>query len=156
MTLGRRRALECPAMLESSVEEFVSRYRERAASGTLYPQAEGSPLMEFSSAGRVLYLYDRSGPYAVRPGPARVIVHGVLTDGGLTALPAGEADAEDLHLLGVSAVDGVGEVLELGRNLLVVRARLPLVLGHFGPLPALKPGDWVRFQTQAPLHGFIS
>lgn len=142
-------------MLESSVEEFVSRYRERAASGTLYPQAEGSPLMEFSSAGRVLYLYDRSGPYAVRPGPARVIVHGVLTEGGLEVLAEGGSQGEDLHLQGVSAVDGVGEVLEVSRQLLVVRARLPLVLGQFGPLPLLKPGDWVRFQTQAPLHGFI-
>jgi hypothetical protein len=143
-------------MLESSVEEFVSRYRERAATGTLYPQAEGSPLMEFSSAGRVLYLYDRSGPYAVRPGPARVIVHGVLDEGGLNVLPAASAADEDLHLLGVSRLEGVGEVLEVARHLLVVRARLPLVLGSFGLLPPLGVGDWVRFQTQAPLHGFIS
>ena len=57
--------------LENSEQEFLTRYAEFAASGTLYPQIEGSPLMEFSSAGRVLFLFDRTGPYRAHPGPAR-------------------------------------------------------------------------------------
>ena len=57
--------------LESSETEFASRYAAFAAQGTLYPGREGSPLLEFSAGGRVLYLFDRSGPYAARPGPAR-------------------------------------------------------------------------------------
>ncbi len=134
--------------IETSPEDFVQRHRAHAATGTLYAQPEGSPLMEFSSGGRVLYLLDRSGPYAVRPGPARVLVSGVLQQ-----LEAVEAQDEQLSVLGVSAVEGVGVVVAAERGTLVVRARLPLVLSGARPLP--EPGAWVRFTTDAPLHGFL-
>lgn len=136
-------------VLESSVEEFVARFRSYAASGTIYPQGEGSPLLEFATAGRVLYLFDRSGPYAVRPGEGQLIVHGVAD----LIEPTG-AREETWRPLGVSEVEGVGEVLEVGRGLGVVRARLPIVLGRFGGWPAVRAGDWVRFRTLPPLHGF--
>ena len=128
----------------------MQRHRAHAAEGVLYAQPEGSPLMEFSSGGRVLYLLDRSGPYAVRPGPGRVLVSGVLQ--ALEPLD-GEDWEEQLSVTGVSALEGVGEVLAAERGTLVVRARLPLVLA--GPRDLPPPGRWVRFVTEAPLHGFL-
>ena len=142
-------------MLETSVEDFVSRYREDAAEGELYPQPEGSPLMEFVSGGRALYLFDRTGPYTARPGPARVIVHATMStferlDVGSQAMQA------QLSLVGVSGAQGVGQVTRLvSAYTVVVGARLPLVLSSFERLPALKVGDWLSFETQPPLHGFL-
>ncbi|WP_293912526.1 hypothetical protein [Deinococcus sp.] len=143
-------------MLETSVEDFVSRYRTDAAEGELYPQPEGSPLMEFVSGGRALYLFDRTGPYTARPGPARVIVHAILS-----AFERLEAGAQTnvqtkLSLVGVSGAQGVGQVTRLvSAYTVVVGARLPLVLSSFTRLPALKVGDWLSFETQPPLHGFL-
>ena len=143
--------------LESSETEFASRYGAFAAQGTLYAQREGSPLLEFSTGGRVLYLFDRSGPYAGRPGPARVVVHGVLDPAATRVLPREEAAAahETLTVVGISGVEGVGEVLDVARRVWVVRARMPLVLAAFEPLPPVRVGEWVAFQTQPPLHGFL-
>lgn len=140
--------------LESSEREFTAQYAEYAASGMLYPQVEGSPLLEFASGGRVLYLFDRSGPYVARPGAARVLVHGVLDVAGVQVLGDGDR-SELLSVLGVSAVEGVGRVMAAPRGAWVVRARVPLVLGAFETLPAVKVGDWVAFRTLPPLHGFI-
>lgn len=140
--------------LETSEREFAARYAEFAAEGLLYPVREGSPLLEFGVAGRVLYLFDRSGPYAAQPGPARLVVHGVLEDGALQRLPSG-VNGEQLQVVGVSGVEGRGEVLAVQRQVVVVRARLPLVLGSFGPLPDLQVGDRVSFRTAPPLQGFL-
>ena len=145
--------------LESSELEFASRYEAFAAQGQLYPQREGSPLLEFASGGRVLYLFDRSGPYRGRPGPARVVVHGVLdhAGGGPRVLTPDEAARarETLAVVGVSEVEGVGELLAVSRRVWVVRARLPLVLGAFEDLPRAEVGGWVAFRTLPPLHGFL-
>ncbi|GBF07143.1 hypothetical protein DAERI_120136 [Deinococcus aerius] len=143
--------------LESSETEFASRYEAFAAQGLLYPQREGSPLLEFSTGGRVLYLFDRSGPYAGRPGPARVVVHGLLDLPGTRVLSPEETATtrENLTVVGVSGVEGAGEVLDVTRRVWVVRARVPLVLAAFEPLPPVRPGDWVAFRTLPPLHGFL-
>ncbi|AWN24707.1 hypothetical protein DKM44_14315 [Deinococcus irradiatisoli] len=139
-------------MLETSVEDFVSRFSPDAAEGQLYPQPEGSPLLEFVSGGRTLYLFDRTGPYTAKPGPARIIVHGTLAR--LNKRAAGEAK---LTVVGVSGVEGLGEVTRVvSRFTVVVEARLPLVLSSFTPLPELAPGDWLSFETQPPLHGFLA
>jgi len=145
-------------MIEISPEEFTERHQQYAASGLIYPQPEGSPLLEFAAGGRVLYLLDRCGPYAVKPGPAQVIVNGVLSR--CERLPDGQGEgAESLTVVGVSSLEGVGQVLERPRGgapTLVVRARLTLVLNAHVPLGDLNPGDWVSFTTEAPLHGFVT
>ncbi|GGR99908.1 hypothetical protein [Deinococcus sedimenti] len=148
-------AVRAGMSLETSEREFAARFAEFAAQGTLYPVREGSPLLEFGVAGRVLYLFDRSGPYAAQPGPARLVVHGVLEEGALQRLPADFSGGEQVQVVGVSGVEGRGEVLAVSRQVVVVRARLPLVLGAFSPLPVVKPGDWVSFRTAPPLHGFV-
>lgn len=140
--------------LETSETEFTETYAAHAATGELYPQREGSPLLEFAAGGRVLYLFDRCGPYAARPGPARVIVHGVLDPARVAVLSPGE-HGPALHVQGISAVEGVGQVVQVSRRTWVVQARLPLVLASFDPLPDAAPGDWVSFATVPPLHGFV-
>ncbi|ADV66247.1 hypothetical protein [Deinococcus maricopensis] len=137
--------------LESTPEEFAARFAAFAAQGVVYPQPEGSPLLEFTAGGRVLYLFDRSGPYAARPGPARVVVHGVARRWALS-----DAREEALGAVGVSAVEGVGVVLSVARQVLVVQARLPLVLGVLGGAAGVSVGDWVAFETEPPLHGFLA
>ena len=138
-------------MLETSVEDFVSRFAGDAAEGQLYPQPEGSPLMEFVAGGRTLYLFDRTGPYTAKPGPARVVVHAPLS----RFARLGSAEAK-LSVVGVSAVEGVGQITRIAsRFSVVVQARLPLVLSSFAPLPELKVGEWLSFETQPPLHGFL-
>lgn len=143
--------LPASAPLETSPDDFALRFAAHAAHGELYPQPEGSPLMEFVVDGLPLYLFDRTGPYTARPGPAWVVVHGMLEH--LEAIPAGPPE---LHSLGVSQLAGVGQVLAVeSRRSVVVQAHLPLVLAGFAPLPSLQVGDWVAFETQAPLHGFL-
>ena len=140
--------------LESSEREFAARFAAHAAHGLVYPQPEGSPLLEFVSGGRVLYLFDRSGPYAAPPGEARVVVHGVLQPDTLELL-AGETHRETLSVQGVSALEGRGRVTHVLGRAWVVQARLPLVLASFGDLPQLQPGQWIAFRTLPPLHGFV-
>ena len=139
--------------LENSEQEWISRFAGYAAEGELYPQTEGSPLMEFSAGGRVLYLFDRTGPYTAQPGPARVIVHGLLNLAEFAVL-AGDQE-EQLMPSGISTADGVGQVMKVKDRSLIVRARLPVVLSAPEGLPAVSAGQWVAFKTLPPLHGFL-
>jgi hypothetical protein len=143
-------------MIEISPEEFTERHRQYAAEGLIYPQPEGSPLLEFVAGGRVLYLMDRCGPYSARPGVAQVIVNGVLSRWERT-----EARQEVLNTAGVSGLDGVGRVVERPRGgapTLIVQARLLLVLNTHGPLDNplgdIAAGNWITFATEPLLHGF--
>ncbi len=139
-------------MIEISPEEFTERHRQYAAEGLIYPQPEGSPLLEFAAGGRVLYLLDRCGPYSARPGLAQVIVNGMLDRAEPT-----DQQQESLTVVGVSGLEGVGQILERPRGgapTLVVQARLKLVLNADTALPDLKVGDWISFSTVPPLHGF--
>jgi hypothetical protein len=139
--------------LESSERDFAARFAPHAAHGLIYPQPEGSPLLEFVAGGRVLYLFDRSGPYAAQPGHARVVVHGVLAPGSVQ--PVSPERGETLSVHGVSALEGCGQITHVVGQTWVVRARLPLVLSAFEALPPLNIGQWLTFRTLAPLHGFI-
>ena len=139
-------------MIEISPEEFTERHRQYAAEGLIYPQPEGSPLLEFAAGGRVLYLLDRCGPYTARPGLARVIVNGVLSRHERT-----ESRQESLTIVGVSGLEGTGQIVDRPRGgapTLVVRSRLTLVLNSHAPLTDLEIGDWISFATEPVLHGF--
>ncbi|MBB6016383.1 hypothetical protein HLB42_00120 [Deinococcus sp. D7000] len=139
--------------LESSDRDFAARFAPHAAHGLLYPQPEGSPLLEFVAGGRVLYLFDRSGPYAAQPGHARVVVHGVLQAGSVQLVSPERG--ETLSVQGVSALEGCGQVTHVVGQVWVVQARLPLVLACFEGLPPVAVGQHVVFRTLPPLHGFI-
>ena len=148
-------------MLESSEYEFGHRFSKYAAHGLLYPQTEGSPLLEFATHGQVLYLFDRCGPYAAHAGQAMVVIHGILDAGAITVLDPSEALAagEELSHISISSLEGLGQLLLIESNIWVVQAKVPLVLGSFDPLPKLNLSEnqsvWVRFKTLPPLHGFI-
>lgn len=139
--------------LESSERDFAARFAPHAAHGLIYPQPEGSPLLEFVAGGRVLYLFDRSGPYAAKPGEARVVVHGVLELESVELVSPERGEA--LSVQGVSALEGCGQVTHVVGRAWVVQARLPLVLAAFEELPTLNVGQWITFRTLPPLHGFI-
>lgn len=137
-------------VIESSVAEFVERWREHAIPVHLYPQPEGSPLIEAHFAGRVLYLLDRAGPYALRPGETRLIINPVTA----TVVRADEQE-ERLHVTGVSRIEATGQVLDVTPSLLVVRALAPLVVGVFDDSwRGVSRGDWVSFTSLEPVHGF--
>lgn len=142
--------------LETDPESFAARFAAHAAHGELLPQPEGSPLMEFVVAGLALYLFDRTGPYTARPGPAQVVIHGVL-EGCEVVHDA----APSLQVVGVSQLTGVGEVRAVdSRHTVIVHVAegagpLPLVLSGFAPLPRVQVGDLLAFTTQPPLHGFL-
>lgn len=138
------------AVIEDSVAEFVERWKHHAAECLLYPRPEGSPLLEARVAGRILYLLDRGGPYLSRPGSARLIVHPVAETLGLA-----ETGEDNLQVVGISRVQAVGEVLEVGRGVVAVRAGAPLVVGVFDDSwRGLRPGDRVGFESLEPVHGF--
>ncbi|GEM45821.1 hypothetical protein [Deinococcus cellulosilyticus] len=137
-------------VLENSIEEFIERFRSDAAQGILYPQPEGSVLLEFVAGGQVMYLFDRTGPYIAKPGPARVIVHPVLS----TLTPT-EQQEEVLAVSQISALEGVGRVSRTEKGFVIVQARIPLVCGMLDhEVPGIKTGDWVSFSTLPPTHGF--
>jgi len=139
-------------MLEDSTEMFVARWRSAAAQVELFARTEGSPLLEARAGEIVLQLFERSGPYLSRPGPARVIINPTVESVELTeALPK-----PSLEVAGVSRIDAVGPVLELDGNHLLLDAGVPLVVGSSSPLPpGLSAGSWVRISSIAPVHAFV-
>jgi hypothetical protein len=136
-------------VLEHSIAEFIERFKHRASRVTLYPQTEASPLMEVKLSNRVIYLFDRTGPYSAKPGEALVIVNP-------TAETVFKTDAEEaLTITGVSSLEGVGRVLETQQGYVIVEARAVMVVGVFDDSwKTVKVGDQVGFSSLDPVHGF--
>jgi hypothetical protein len=136
-------------VLEHSVTEFIERFKHHAARVTLYPQTEASPLLEARVGGRVVYLFDRVGPYSAKAGEALVIVNPMSETVFRT-------DAEEsLTINGVSSIEGVGQVLETQQGYVVVQARAPLVVGVLDDSwKHAKVGDRVAFSSVDAVHGF--
>jgi hypothetical protein len=138
-------------VLEHSVIEFVERWKHQAANVTLYPNTEASLLLEVQVGGRVLYLMDRTGPYNIGSGPARVIVHPVAE----TVIHS-DAHDEMLQPIGVSRIEATGRVLEVEQGFVIVQARAPLVVGVFDDSwKRVTVGQMVSFESLEPLHGFV-
>jgi hypothetical protein len=137
-------------VLEQSVAEFMERWKQHATNATIYPQPEGSPLLEARVGGRVIYLFDRVGPYVARHGEVRLVVHPVTE----TITPTND-HKEVLQPAGVSRLEATGTVVEVARGFVIVQARARLVVGVFDESwRNLKVGDWVRFSSLEPVHGF--
>jgi len=139
-------------MIEESPESFIARWREHAADVELFPRTEGSPLLEARAGGALVQLFERTGPYLGRPGPAKVIIHAV-TD----AVERLEGEAEPgIEVTGLSRFQACGRVVAAEGRVAVVDAGVPVVvgvLGHVGSPPRL--GDTVRFTSRPPAHGFV-
>ena len=86
----------------------------------------------------------------------------MIVNGVLSRLEPSAQQRESLTVIGVSGLEGTGQILERPRGgapTLVVRARLTLVLNTHSPLSELEPGtwnpgNWISFTTEPLLHGF--
>jgi hypothetical protein len=143
-----------PGVLEESVEAFVGRFRDAAAEVTLTGHVEGDPLRECLVAGVVLQVFERTGPYLVASGPARVILHPECDAVEVVTLPSAESGRE-VEVVGVSRLRASGVVVERDDPFLVVDAGVPLVVAVTDGVPEIGVGTHVRFTSRAPVHGFV-
>ena len=138
-------------VLEHSTIEFMEHFKAHAARVFLYPQIEASPLLEARVGGRVFYLLDRMGPYAAVNGEAMMIVNPMVD-----SLANSEIPEADLRVIGISKLEGVGRVLAVEPNHVVLEARAPLVIGVLDDSwRKTRVGDWVSFSSLEPVHGFF-
>lgn len=142
-----------PDMIEDGVDAFISRFAAQAASIEVASRIEGSPLLECLTDDAVLYLLERTGPYAVSRGRARVIVQPETAT--LVRLDPGDpGPLRHVESLGVGALVATGVVRSLEVPFVVVDAGIPLVVAADVTPQDLVVGDRVRFQSRAPVHGF--
>ena len=138
-------------VLEHSTIEFVEHFKAHAARVFLYPQIEASPLLEVRVGGRVIYLFDRTGPYGAVNGEALLIVNPMVN-----TLALAQTQEAILNILGVSKLEGVGKVIAVEPNHVVLEARATLVIGVLDDSwRKVKIGDWVGFSSLEPVHGFF-
>ena len=137
-------------VLEHSVFEFIERFKQHAVKTTLYPQIEGSPLIEAKLGSQVIYLFDRTGPYSAKHGAALVIVNPVTET--ITSSEAGES----LSITGVSSLEAVAVVVETEQSHVIVKTRgVTLVVGVLDDSwKNVKPGQRVAFKSVDAVHGF--
>lgn len=136
---------------EDSIEGFISQWKPYAAAVQLFSRTEGNPLLECGAAGKIFHVLERTGPYQVGPGSARIIVS--------AAAERVEKAAETrkrLEVTGLSKIHAQGPVLLRQQRTVVVDAGIPLVVGVFAGLPDdVAAGDWLEFTSLPPLHGFV-
>lgn len=138
-------------MFEDSPEAFVARFRTFAATVELFSHVEGSPLIECRAGGAIVQLFERTGPYLSLPGPGRVILNPTTE-----ALEASEDGSKLFETAGLGRVRAQGMVLAREPAFAVVDAGVPLVVGvHGGVGDDVASGDWVTFESEAPMHGFV-
>lgn len=138
--------------VEESPEAFVERWREHAVDAVLFPRPEGVPLLECEVGGTVIQVFERTGPYLSRPGPAKLIVNPTTA----ALVPAGPAELPRVETRGLSRLAAVGTVVRREGRVVVVDAGVPLVVAVEGALPAgVGPGSLVAFESEAPVHGFV-
>ncbi len=141
-------------MIEDGVDALVSRFSVHAAAVELTARVEGSPLLECLTADLVLHVFERTGPYLVAGGPARVIVQPETET--LTCLDGDDpAPLRSIEVTAVSMITASGIVRSCEAPFVVVDAGLPLVVAVDRWPAALHEGDRVRFQSRAPVHGFV-
>jgi hypothetical protein len=138
-------------VLEHSTNEFMEHFKASAARVFLYPQIEASPLLEVRVGGRIIYVFDRMGPYAAVNGEALMIVNPMVE-----TLVVSLVQEAVLESVGVSRVEGIGQVLSVEPNHVVLEARATLVIGVLDDSwRKIRVGDWVSFSSLAPVHGFF-
>jgi hypothetical protein len=138
-------------VLEHSVSEFVEHFKAHASRVQVYPQTEASPLLEVKVGGKVVYLLDRVGPYVAGNGEALMIVNPMVQ--GVQPSKTQEAS---LQTVGISKLEGVGQVLAVVPNHIVLETTAKLVLGILDESwRGVQVGDWLEFSSLEPVHGFF-
>ena len=138
-------------MIEESVESFVTQFKTYAATVEVLARLEGSPLLECVVGETVLQVLERTNPYAAQPGMVQLILN--PTTASLTPT---DATRPSLAAAGLGRLRATGRVLERDAQAVIVDAGVPLVVTLFGDVPdTFAAGDWVSFESVAPVHGFF-
>ena len=136
---------------EDSIEGFIAQWKPYAATVQLFSRTEGNPLLECGAAGKIFHVLERTGPYQVGPGSAKMIVNAVAE----TVQKASET-RKRLEVTGLSKIHAQGPVLLRQQRSVVLDVGLPLVVSVFSELPSdVAAGDWLEFHSLPPLHGFV-
>lgn len=147
-------------MVEESPESFISRWRAYAADVELFAHTEGSPLLECRAGGTVLQLFERTGPYLSRPGPAKVIINP-----GTSGLePVVDANgAVRFESNGLGNITAVGRVVAREGSVVVIDAGVPLVVSVIkddrrsaeAVVAEADDRGLVKLVSDGPVHGFV-
>jgi hypothetical protein len=141
-------------MFEDGVDALIARFSPHAAEVQLTARVEGSPLLECLADGVVLQVFERTGPYLVGLGRARVIVQPETAT--LTLLEEDDpAPERSVEVTAVSAIAVCGVIRLRDDPFVVVDAGLPLVVAVDELPDRAQAGQRVRFQSRSPLHGFV-
>ena len=138
-------------MIEESAESFILEFKPYAAPVEVLPRLEGSPMLECVTGHTVLHLLERTGPYDVVAGPAQVLINPVASK-----LERAAQEVKTLTPVALSRITATGLVLERHADALIIDTGVPLVVTMFAPFPAdIAAGDWLSFESLAPIHGFF-
>ncbi len=136
------------------MDSLVTRFAAHAATVEVSARVEGSPLLECVADDLILHVFERTGPYLAQRGPARVIIQPETAS--LARIEDGPAVPERrVEVVAVSLVHAQGTVTLREDPFVVVDAGIPLVVSADDVPDDLRVGDAVRFQSRAPVHGFV-
>ena len=137
-------------MIEESIESFITQFRAYAAPVEVLSRTEGSPMLECVVGQHVLHLLERTNPYEAQPGQRQIIINPTAA-----SVEASDDTRKQLNPTALSELSAVGLVLERQEEALIIDAGVTLVVNMFDPIPeSFIAGDWVSFQSLAPIHGF--
>jgi hypothetical protein len=136
--------------MEDSIESFIAQFKPYAATVQLLSKVEGSPLLECVAGQKVLHLLERTGPYTSRPGKAQVILNPMAE-----SLQKTDLAEKSFTITAVSRLKAHGLVLERSENVVIIDAGIPLVVSLFNDTHQVNLGDYVKFESLPPIHGFV-
>ncbi|MEZ4632588.1 MAG: hypothetical protein R2880_18065 [Deinococcales bacterium] len=144
-------------MIEDSVENFITKWKTYAVKVEIFPMVEGSPLVECGLLGKVLHLFERTGPYESHLTLIQhkkycdIIIHAMLEN-----LKLSDEPSKSFRVTGLSKLWANGLILLRFDPFLVLDVGFPLVIASFDALPDdVAAGDWLEINSLSPLHGFI-
>ncbi len=137
-------------MIEDSVESFISQFKPYALELTLMPHVEGATLVECVVATKVLHFMERTNPYLSISGQQNVILNA-----SSNALKPSLDTQKSFEVSALSQIKANGLVLERSARNVIVDVGVTLVVSLFDTDAEVTVGDWVSFESFAPMHGFV-
>lgn len=138
-------------MIEDSPEQFVREWAAFATQVEIFPHIDNTPLFEVRlETGKILHLFDRTGPYTVHPGSEEVLMNPMTT----AVEPASGPDVVEEHRRGALRATGTVERIA-GRTFGLHAGGIKLAVSMIaGELPAV--GERVSFAALPGVHAFIT
>jgi len=137
-------------MIEESLENFITQYKPYAVNAELLGHTEGSPLIECVVQDKVLHFLERTGPYLSTPGKHNVILNPVIKTYSEATEPTKHFESN-----AISQLKATGLVLENQDKSLIVDVGVNIVLSSAEGFEGVATGDWISFESLAPIHGFV-